>query len=119
MNGSLIWYAQRISAVFLLSYTVWISLFFTTTQTIGFDTWIIFADSFHFKAATSIASVVVLLHSFIGLWTIGTDYLTGRTLGFLNASLIKYADIIRNFYSFLYILWGSAFTFFALFIIWG
>ena len=119
MNGSLIWYAQRISAVFLLSYTVWISLFFTTTQTISFDIWIIFAESFHFKAATSIASVVVLLHSFIGLWTIGTDYLTGRTLGFLNASLIKYADIIRNFYSFLYILWGSAFTFFALFIIWG
>ena len=119
MNGSSIWYVQRLSALLLLGYVLWLSFFFITNPNLNFDAWVVFTGSSSFKIFTSSSVLFILLHSFIGLWTIGTDYFTRRTLGFLNMSLSRSADLIRNFYSVLFVLWGFLLTGLTLLIIWS
>ena len=59
------------------------------------------------------------MHTFIGLWTVGTDYFTSRTLGFINISLAKHADLIRSIYTFLFVALGALIVITTLFIIWS
>jgi succinate dehydrogenase / fumarate reductase membrane anchor subunit len=54
----------------------------------------------------SIFILLVCIHAFIGLWTVGTDYLTQRTLGFISNGLSKKADIIRKLYEVSFLLLG-------------
>ena len=119
MIGSTLFYAQRLSAIFLLGYTVWLSSFFLFNQPLEFDTWFVFTDQIVFLIITSLVSLIIVIHSFIGLWTIGTDYFTARTLGFLSPAIGKYANLIRGAYFLLYSLWGCLIVFIILFIIWS
>jgi len=119
MTGSTLFYAQRLSAIFLLGYTIWLSSFFLLHQPLEYDAWSQFTDQIIFSVLTSAFAFIVVIHSFIGLWTIGTDYFTSRTLGFLSPAIGKYADTIRGAYSLLFILWGCLVVFIIFFIIWS
>jgi succinate dehydrogenase / fumarate reductase membrane anchor subunit len=77
-----------------------------------------FILSFEMRAFTSLISLLIILHSFIGLWTVGTDYLTKRTLGFLNKSLATNANIMRNAFYFLFVAMGILYLMAILYIIW-
>jgi succinate dehydrogenase / fumarate reductase membrane anchor subunit len=65
-----------------------------------------------------LAFFLIILHAFIGLWTVGTDYLTNRTLGFLNKSLSEYANLFRKMYYFFFVLLGTIYLSVVLYIIW-
>ena len=119
MTGSTLFYAQRLSATFLLGYTIWLSLFFLLNQPLEYDAWSLFTDQIIFVVLTSAVAFIVVIHSFIGLWTIGTDYFTSRTLGFLSPAIGKYANVIRGAYSLLFTFWGCLVVFIILFIIWS
>ena len=103
MKGSLIWKAQRYSSLVIFTYFLYVAYFIFSSDIISFDNWSNFALSAQLKIATSLVFILILLHSFIGLWTVGTDYLTTRTLGFLNESLAKRAKLLRNLYYFLFV----------------
>ena len=118
MKGSLIWNTQRYSSIFILCYLIYIVSFFILENNINFFTWSNFFLSFETRFITSIAFILILVHSFIGLWTVGTDYLTKRTLGFLNKPLARYANILRNMYSFAFSLLGAVYLLTILYIIW-
>ena len=118
MKGSLIWNTQRYSSIFILCYLIYIVSFFISENNINFFTWSNFFLSFETRFITSITFILILVHSFIGLWTVGTDYLTKRTLGFLNKSLARYANIFRNMYSFAFSLLGVVYLLTILYIIW-
>jgi len=117
--GSTLFYAQRLSAIFLLGYTVWLSSFFLFNQPLEFDVWSGFTDQILFLIITSLVSLIIVIHSFIGLWTIGTDYFTSRPLGFVSPAIGKYANIIRGTYSLLFVFWGCVVIFILLFTIWS
>ena len=118
MKGSLIWNTQRYSSIFILCYLIYIVSFFISENNINFFTWSNFFLSFETRFITSITFILILVHSFIGLWTVGTDYLTKRTLGFLNKPLARYANIFRNMYSFAFSLLGVVYLLTILYIIW-
>jgi succinate dehydrogenase hydrophobic anchor subunit len=59
------------------------------------------------------------MHAFVGLWTIGTDYLTKRTLGFISSSLSVYANFIRKSFEFFFVFLGFFLVVFYLLIIWS
>tara|TARA_B110000003_G_scaffold17093_1_gene16837 strand:- start:1792 stop:2067 length:276 start_codon:yes stop_codon:yes gene_type:complete len=80
--------------------------------------WMLFVSSFIFKATTSLVFLSILTHAFLGLWTIGTDYLTPRTLGFLNLTLSKIADSSRLLYNIFFTVLGIFMYLFLLFLIW-
>ena len=119
MIGSTLFYAQRLSAVFLLGYTVWLSSFLLFNQPLEFNTWSAFTDQIVFLIMTSLASLIIVIHSFIGLWTIGTDYFTSRPLGFVSPAFVRYSNIIRGTYSLLFVFWGCVVIFIILFTIWS
>ena len=119
MKGSLIWYAQRYSSILILIYVAYIFYFlFSFNGQISYFDWTMFILSFEMRAFTSLISLLIILHSFIGLWTVGTDYLTNRTLGFLNKSVATNANIIRNAYYFLFVAMGILYLMAILYIIW-
>lgn len=118
MNGSTLWYLQRFSSVLIFIYMLYISYFIFTSNIITFDLWALFTKTIGFKITSSLAFLTILIHAFIGLWTIGTDYLTSRTLGFLNITLAKIANSSRLAYNMLFSLMGVILYFYLLFLIW-
>ena len=100
------WMIQRLSAVILAAYTVFILATLATNPEMDYDNW----RNFFGKDSVRLFSVISLLalcgHAWVGMWTVGTDYLTGRQLG------AKGAFIRRVYQSFcvlliaVYLLWG-------------
>ena len=107
MKGSLIWNLQRYSSLLILLYLLYVIGFIVNSEDqINFFTWSDFFLSFQSRIFTSLVCFLIVLHSFIGLWTVGTDYLTERTLGFLSKSLSKIAVLIQRTYLFTFIVLG-------------
>tara|TARA_Y100001936_G_scaffold97795_1_gene96123 strand:+ start:6324 stop:6725 length:402 start_codon:yes stop_codon:yes gene_type:complete len=118
MKGSSLFYLLRLSALFMLGYTIWVLSFILYNQPIEYSSWIFFTNQTLFQLSTSFAAFFILIHTFIGLWTVGTDYFTPRTLGFLHPTLARYADLIRSGYTFLFVALGILIVITTLFIIW-
>jgi succinate dehydrogenase / fumarate reductase membrane anchor subunit len=118
MKGSFIWYTQRYTSLIILSYLIYILSFIFTNQDINFFSWSDFFLSFQVRFLSSIVFLVIVLHAFIGLWTVGTDYLTKRTLGFLNVSLSRRADTLRHVYYLIFGLLGIVYLTAIFYIIW-
>ena len=118
MKGSFIWYTQRYTSLIILSYLIYIFSFIFNNQDINFFSWSDFFLSFQVRFLSSIVFLVIVLHAFIGLWTVGTDYLTKRTLGFLNVSLSRRADTLRYIYYLIFGLLGVVYLTAIFYIIW-
>ena len=118
MKGSFIWYTQRYTSLMILSYLIYIFSFIFNNQDINFFSWSDFFLSFQVRFLSSIVFIVIVLHAFIGLWTVGTDYLTKRTLGFLNVSLSRRADTLRYIYYLIFGLLGIVYLTAIFYIIW-
>ena len=118
MKGSFIWYTQRYTSLIILSYLIYILSFIFTNQDINFFSWSDFFLTFQVRFLSSIVFLVIVLHAFIGLWTVGTDYLTKRTLGFLNVSLSRRADTLRHVYYLIFGLLGIVYLTAIFYIIW-
>jgi succinate dehydrogenase / fumarate reductase membrane anchor subunit len=117
MKGSIIWNLQRYSSLCILGYLIYLLVNIYSTN-LDFFSWSEFFLSFQTRLLSSLAFVLIIIHAFIGLWTVGTDYLTSRTLGFLNKSLSKYADVYRKMYYFIFVLLGAMYLTSVLYIIW-
>ena len=118
MKGSFIWYTQRYTSLIILSYLLYIFSFIFNNQDINFFSLSDFFLSFQVRFLSSIVFLVIVLHAFIGLWTVGTDYLTKRTLGFLNVSLSRRADTLRYIYYLIFGLLGIVYLTAIFYIIW-
>ena len=86
------WLIQRISAVVLGLYFLVLSWVFFSSPDLEFAEWSQLFDGLSMKIATSLALLALCAHSWIGMWTVATDYLTrshfgkhvtGLRLGFL------------------------------------
>ena len=105
MKGSIIWFVQRYSSLAILAYFLHIVFYLVGASGSYYD-WVSFIASIEMKAITSLISILIISHAFIGLWTVGTDYLTKRTLGFLSPALSKKAESIQFLYQLVFILCG-------------
>ncbi len=119
MKGSSLFYLLRLSALVMLVYTIWVLSFIFFNQPVEYNSWISFTNQILFQLSTTFVAFFFLVHTFIGLWTVGTDYFTSRTLGFVNTSLAKHADLIRSGYTFLFVALGALIVITTLFIIWS
>jgi succinate dehydrogenase / fumarate reductase membrane anchor subunit len=118
VKGSTIWYLQRCSSIFIFIYIIYVVVFIISSLPIAFNEWFLFKSSLLFKLSTTTAFLSILVHAYIGLWTIGTDYLTPRTLGFLNFTLSKIADTSRLLYNILFTVLGLLLYFYLLLLVW-
>ena len=119
MKGSMIWNLQRYSSLVILLYFGYVFTFILNFEgEISFFDWSNFFLSFQMRFFTSIVCIFLLLHAYIGLWTVGTDYLTERTLGFIDKSLSRIANLLRKMYVFLFLALGLMYLTIILYIIW-
>ncbi|NQY34971.1 MAG: succinate dehydrogenase, hydrophobic membrane anchor protein [Alteromonadaceae bacterium] len=74
----------RSSAVILTLYTVIIAGFFIVTPEVTFETWHGFFAQMSVKIATLLAIISLVVHAWIGVWQVLTDYVKPA---FLRGSL--------------------------------
>jgi succinate dehydrogenase / fumarate reductase membrane anchor subunit len=111
-SGVASWVIQRVSALVLAAYTVFIVAFLVCNSPLEFSVWSdlfsqLWVRIFSFAALLSIAA-----HGWIGLWAVLTDYVTdrimgGKALGLRALALGAYAVV-----TFSYLVWGIE-------ILWG
>jgi succinate dehydrogenase / fumarate reductase, membrane anchor subunit len=80
-SGLYDWLFQRVSAVILAAYTVFIVYFLVSHPQLEFAAWHQLFDSFCMRVFTLLALVSVAGHGWIGFWAVLTDYVTQRMMG--------------------------------------
>jgi succinate dehydrogenase / fumarate reductase membrane anchor subunit len=105
-NGVSDWIIQRVSALVLAAYTLFIFGFVVLNPDMDFRTWSGFFDNTFTQVFTMLAVLSLSVHSWIGMWTIGSDYLREHTLG-LRATTLRFIYQISCVLTIAaYLIWG-------------
>ena len=75
------WIIQRFSAVILAAYTLFILAVLIATPELDYETWRAVLSKNSVRLFSIISLFALCGHTWVGMWTVGTDYLTGRQLG--------------------------------------
>jgi len=86
-NGIKTWFIQRITSIILISYIVYV-FYNCDIANLSFYDWNNFFSSYYTKIFSLATVVSILLHAWIGLWTVTTDYLNGIYIRILTQILI-------------------------------
>jgi len=96
----------RATAIILTLYTIYIVGFFAFSGDITYHTWTAFFGGIFTKAFTMLALTSILVHAWIGLWQVLTDYIKPTLIrGLLQFVIV--AILLVYFFSGLFILWGA------------
>ena len=79
-NGVYDWLIQRVSALVLLAWIVFIVLYIAGADQLDYAQWSGLFSHLPMRVFTLAALVALCLHAWIGMWTISTDYLTPAML---------------------------------------
>lgn len=103
-NGLQDWLLQRVTAVILALYSLLLIGFWFS---VGNDifAWIKFFNGFFIRYATLAALIAFMVHAWIGIWIVATDYIKKSWLRIL---LFLFVYLILLFYAIwaIQILWG-------------
>lgn len=99
-SGLYDWVVQRLSAVILAVYTLFLFGFVVASPDLTFAEWDNLFSQVWMKVFSLAALISICAHAWIGLWTISTDYITGSTvLRFLF-------QLVTASFLFTYLVWG-------------
>ena len=73
------WLIQRVTSLVLLAYFIVIG--YQLLGSVDYNSWRLLFDQTWMKVFTLMAALSLAAHSWIGLWSVFTDYLTERMLG--------------------------------------
>lgn len=96
----------RATAIILTLYTVYIVGFCAFSGDITYHSWMAFFGGTFTKAFSMLALTSILIHAWIGLWQVLTDYIKPTLIRGLLQFLIV-AVLLVYFFSGLFILWGA------------
>jgi succinate dehydrogenase / fumarate reductase membrane anchor subunit len=80
-SGLYDWMAQRVSAVILAIYTLFLLGYVVLHPNMSFEQWHGLYSNGWMRIFSLLALVSVGVHAWVGMWTISTDYLTTMALG--------------------------------------
>ncbi|NLS11579.1 succinate dehydrogenase, hydrophobic membrane anchor protein [Vibrio sp. SM6] len=95
----------RASAIIMTLYTIYVISFCAFTD-ISYTTWTQFFDSGFTKIFTMVTLACIMIHAWIGIWQVLTDYVKPALL----RSVVQLAVVVvlfGYFFSGLFILWGA------------
>ena len=69
------WIIQRVSAVILAAYAIYLGVFIISTPELQFSVWQALFAQTSMKIFSFLAIISLCFHAWIGLWVISTDYL--------------------------------------------
>lgn len=73
-SGVADWVIQRVTAVILFFYLLWLALY-CSFNSVDYASWAELFSLFPVKVASFFALVSLLIHAWIGIWTVLTDYI--------------------------------------------
>ncbi|WHI48221.1 succinate dehydrogenase, hydrophobic membrane anchor protein [Microbulbifer sp. EKSA008] len=111
-SGTFDWLYQRVTAVILLAYTLFIVGFIFFSKDFGYQAWSeLFAQRW-MRVFSLVALLSTIIHAWIGLWSVVTDYITNRMMGGKATVLRLFVEVILAAVAVLYAVWGIE-------ILWG
>ena len=111
-NGLSDFIIQRVTAVILAVYTLLLVGFLVMSSEVSFADWRGFFDQTWMQVFTLLAILATCAHAWIGMWTIGTDYIRPHYFG-------SGADGIRLMYQLICILTLMVYVIWSVKILWG
>lgn len=104
-NGVSDWLIQRVSAVVLAVYTL-VLLGYLVFQDVDYAAWKALFDQTWMQILTLLALISTCAHAWVGMWTVGTDYLREHTAGRRANSMRLIYDVVCALVLLGYLLWG-------------
>jgi succinate dehydrogenase / fumarate reductase membrane anchor subunit len=99
------WIVQRLSAIYLAGYSISLITYLLLSSGLNFATWHTLFTHTWMKVATILCVTSLLMHAWVGMWTVFTDYITSAVLALLLNVLLLFSL--------------GAFFFWALQIVWS
>lgn len=93
------WVMQRVSAVILALYTLFLVGYVLATPEMGYAQWAGLFEQTWMRIFSMLALLALMAHAWIGVWTVITDYLHGTSIRFL-------AQTLSVLILFVYLIWG-------------
>jgi len=106
------WIAQRLSGLVIGAYTLFLVGWLILVPNVTFENWQALFSNVGMQIFTLFCLLALCLHSWIGMWTIGTDYLRPHTAG-------RHADSLRSVFNFMICGFLLIYLFWGLWILWG
>jgi succinate dehydrogenase / fumarate reductase membrane anchor subunit len=103
-NGIKAWFLQRITSIILISYIIFM-LYSSDISNLNFENWTKLFSNYYTKIFSLVTVISILIHAWIGLWTVTTDYLKGIYIRVLTQFLIFLLLLIYLVWS-IKILWS-------------
>ncbi|MBD2859166.1 succinate dehydrogenase, hydrophobic membrane anchor protein [Spongiibacter sp. KMU-158] len=101
------WLVQRVSGVVLLAYFLVVGSFLVCNGAeLTYEQWSAYFDSTFMRVFSTAAVLSVVAHSWIGLWSVSTDYLTERMMGGKGTVLRLAFQAASAVVLFTYLVWG-------------
>lgn len=69
------WLIQRLSAILMAVYSIWLVFYLISHPDLSFAEWHNLFAQTQVKVATILVLIGLLLHAWVGMWTIFTDYI--------------------------------------------
>ena len=111
-SGLYDWMAQRVSAVVLAAYFLFLIGFVACQDGLTYEDWHgLFAQSW-MRIFSLLALVSLAVHAWVGMWTITTDYLTNMAIGKWATGVRFLAQALCGMLMFVLFVWGVQ-------ILWG
>lgn len=104
-SGLYDWMIQRVTAVVLLSYTLFMIGYLLLNPEMDFNQWKSLFEHTAMRIFTLLLVLSFAAHAWIGLWSVTTDYIKATGLRFIVQS-------VSGLMTFVYVVWGIQ-------IIWG
>lgn len=83
-NGFQDWILQRVTAIILAAYTLFWLTYWLLQPEIDFGTWYKLFKNVFVSYATILALLSLIVHAWIGMWVVMTDYIKISWLRFLT-----------------------------------
>ncbi|WP_461519807.1 succinate dehydrogenase, hydrophobic membrane anchor protein [Porticoccus sp.] len=106
------WLLQRVTAVVMAAYTIFITFYLLFTPNLEYSQWVALNSHFCMKTFNVLTVLSVAIHAWIGLWAVLTDYVTVRLLGPKATPLRIFLQLGMIAVTLVYVIW-------ALDIVWG
>ncbi|RRJ84957.1 succinate dehydrogenase, hydrophobic membrane anchor protein [Aestuariirhabdus litorea] len=111
-SGLYDWMVQRVSAIILAAYFIFLLGYLTFGSDITYAQWNELYSQTWMRVFSLLALVSLGAHAWVGMWTISTDYLTEMALGSRALVVRVLFQMICGIAMFTYVAWGVQ-------ILWG
>ena len=105
-SGLYDWLIQRVSAVALAAYSVFIVAYLLLNPGLDYAQWSDLFNQLWMRVFSLVALISFLAHAWIGLWSVLSDYLTNRLLGAKATWMRLVCQGVLGLVATTYLVWG-------------